>query len=122
MKTNLIVKRLRGLAKVIAIATLGWTAAMAQTKSQANTNPKEKTVETYNYNIIPSANNTWGYDILVNDKLRIHQPNIPGQTGNSGFRSKAEAKNIAVLVIDKIKKGEMPPTITKEELKKLNAN
>jgi hypothetical protein len=71
--------------------------------------------------VIPGSNNTWGYDISVGDKLMIHQLNIPGMPGNEGFKTKKAAQKVADLVISKMKKGEMPPSITKEELKKLKA-
>jgi hypothetical protein len=50
----------------------------------------------------------------------IHQLSIPAMPGNDGFKTKADATKVAQLVIDKIKKGEMPPTVSIEELKKLN--
>ena len=34
------------------------------------------------YKLIPGTNNTWGYDILVDNRIKIHQPSIPGQPGN----------------------------------------
>jgi hypothetical protein len=71
--------------------------------------------------IISGINNTWGYDILVNNKLTIHQPSIPSQPGNEGFKTKESAEKVAKLVIQKMKKGEMPPSIDAKELKKLNA-
>jgi hypothetical protein len=49
----------------------------------------------------------------------IHQPSAPGLPGNEGFKTKADAEKVAKLVIDKIKKGEMPPSVTKEEMEKL---
>lgn len=70
--------------------------------------------------LIPSLNNTWGYEILIDNKLIIHQSSIPALSGNDGFKSKEAAQKVADLVITKIKKGEMPPSITIEELKKLN--
>jgi hypothetical protein len=73
------------------------------------------------YKLIPGINNTWGYDILVDKMLKIHQPSIPGLPGNEGFKTKAGAIRVARLVIDKMKNGEMPPAITTEEMKKLNA-
>ena len=73
----------------------------------------------YTHKIIPAANKTWGYDIYKEKHLLIHQPCIPGLPGNEGFKSKTDAEKVARLVIEKIKKGEMPPTITLEELKKL---
>ena len=39
--------------------------------------------------------------------------------GNEGFKTKADASKVAQLVIGKIKKGEMPPTVTIEEMQKL---
>jgi len=71
--------------------------------------------------IIPGINNTWGYDILVDGRMKIHQPSIPGQPGNEGFNTKEKAEKVARLVIKKMKDGEMLPTITAEELKKLKA-
>lgn len=71
------------------------------------------------YTIIPSKNNTWGYDIYVNGKLRIHQLTIPAMPGNEGFASKKSAGKVAEKVIGKMKKGESLPTITIEELKAL---
>ena len=73
----------------------------------------------YSYMIIPSVNNTWGYDIFRQKSLFIHQPGVPGLPGNEGFKTKADSKKVAKLVIRKIKKGEMPPSVTIEEMKKI---
>ena len=59
--------------------------------------------------------NGWGYDILVNGKLLIHQESIPALAGNKKFQDKQQATQAAELVIHKIKKG-LPPTITKPEI------
>jgi|WetSurMetagenome_2_1015567.scaffolds.fasta_scaffold306131_2 hypothetical protein len=75
---------------------------------------------TITYQVISGINDTWGYDILVDQKLKIHQPSVPGLPGNDGFKTKERAEKVAKLVIDKMKKGEMPPAITVEEMKKLN--
>ncbi len=69
--------------------------------------------------IIAAPNNTFGYDIFSNGKLFLHQTNLPGQPGNEGCKTKADAEKLAAFVIGKIKKGEMPPTVTTEELKTL---
>jgi hypothetical protein len=73
------------------------------------------------YKLIPGINNTWGYDILVDSRMKIHQPSIPGQPGNEGFKTKEGAEKVAKLVIKKMKKGEMPPSIDAKEMKKLKA-
>ena len=72
------------------------------------------------YKIIPAANHTFCYDVLADGKILIHQPSKPGLPGNEGFKTKAAAEKVAKLIISKIKKDEMPPSVTTEELKKLN--
>lgn len=71
------------------------------------------------YKIIPVDNNTYGYNIYKNQKLIVHQPFIPGRAGKKGFSKIEDAQKVASLVIRKIKKGEMPPTIHPLEMKKL---
>jgi hypothetical protein len=73
------------------------------------------------YRIIPAPNKTWCYDILMEGRLFIHQPNAPGLPGNEGFKTKKAAQRVAELVVSKMKRGEMPPSITIEEMKKLKA-
>jgi hypothetical protein len=73
------------------------------------------------YTIITAANNTWCYNILLEGRLFIHQPSAPGMPGNEGFKTKEAAAKVAELVISKMKKGEMPPSVTVEEMKNINA-
>ena len=73
------------------------------------------------YKVIPAVNNTFCYDIYANGKLMIHQPSKPGMQGNEGFKTKEQAQSVAGLVIAKIKKGIMPPSVTTDELQKLKA-
>jgi hypothetical protein len=73
----------------------------------------------YTYTIISAPNKTWGYDILMEKRLFIHQTSAPGLPGNEGFKTKTNAEKVAKLVIEKLKKGEMPPTVTIDEMKKL---
>jgi hypothetical protein len=73
----------------------------------------------FSYKIIDAANKTFGYDIYPDNRLLIHQPSIPAIQGNEGFAKQVDAEKVAKLVIDKLKQGEMPPTISTEELKKL---
>jgi len=69
--------------------------------------------------IIPSENNTFGYDIYLYDAILIHQPSRPGLPGNIGFATEEDAIKVAELVIKKIRNNEMPPTVTVEELEGL---
>lgn len=71
------------------------------------------------YTIIPAANDTWGYEIFAEGKLMISQKSIPALPGNNGFQEQEQAMQVAELVMQKIRKGEMPPTVTVEELNAL---
>ncbi|MBK6482038.1 MAG: DUF4907 domain-containing protein [Chitinophagaceae bacterium] len=71
------------------------------------------------YTIIPAANDTWGYEIFAEGKLLISQKSIPALPGNDGFKEQAQAMQVAELVMQKIRNGEMPPTVTVEELNAL---
>ncbi|MEA2013729.1 MAG: DUF4907 domain-containing protein [Thermodesulfobacteriota bacterium] len=66
--------------------------------------------------IIPSVNKTFGYDIFLDGKLLVHQPNIPALSGNEGFITKERAKKVAAFVVDKIRRNEMPPMVTTDDL------
>ncbi len=69
------------------------------------------------YKLIESVDHSYGYDIYLKGRLLIHQPTIPSLKGTKGFQKKEEARKVALLVIEKIRKGIMPPTITLEEMK-----
>ena len=69
--------------------------------------------------IIDAPNGTFGYDVFSDGKLFLHQTNLPGQPGNDGCKTKADAEKLAAFVMEKIRKGEMPPTVATEDLKTL---
>jgi len=71
------------------------------------------------YKIINAPDHTYCYDVYTDGRLMIHQTSAPGLPGNKGFKTKADAEKVAKLVINKIKKGEMPPTVSVDELKKI---
>jgi hypothetical protein len=61
----------------------------------------------------------WGYDILVDGKIYIHQPNIPAIMGNNGFSSEENAQEAGEFIIQKLKNNIIPPSVTPEELDSL---
>lgn len=69
--------------------------------------------------IIEAPNGTFGYEVLSDNKLFVRQTNVPGRPGNSGCPKREQAEKLSALVIEKIKRGEMPPTVSLEELKNL---
>lgn len=50
----------------------------------------------------------WGYDIVVGEKILIHQSINPHIAGRKGFTSKQEAEADARIVIGNIKLGKTP--------------
>ena len=62
--------------------------------------------------------NGWGYDILVNDSILIHQESVPVIQNQQPFTNKYQAEKTAALVLQKIKNGQHP-TLTKFDLDKI---
>lgn len=56
----------------------------------------------------------WGYDILVNDTIFIHQESVPGISYNKGFPRREQAEEITRLIINKMKRGQRPAVTTFE--------
>ena len=71
------------------------------------------------YKITDAPKHTYCYDVFADGRLVIHQASAPALPGNEGFKTKEDATKVALLVIEKIRKGEMPPTISIDEMKKL---
>ena len=85
-----------------------------------NTAPKPSPVKhQLTYKITNSEQNTFGYDILDYNRPMIHQPSVPAMPGNKGFTKKEDAEKVAKLVIYKINRNIMPPTVTKQEIDSL---
>lgn len=70
--------------------------------------------------LFQNEDNSWGYNVNVNSKRFIHQPNIPAIQGHKGFNSGEEAKQVAQLVVYKVENKIIPPGISLEELDSLN--
>jgi hypothetical protein len=68
------------------------------------------------YKITMASDHSFGYDIYRDGRLLIHQPVIPCVAGTKGFRNKSDAQKTALLVIQKIRHGIMPPTVSKNEM------
>jgi hypothetical protein len=65
--------------------------------------------------------NGWGYDILVNKKLLIHQECIPVMPDKKGFATEESAKAVARMVVRKLKNNQQP-TVTYDELTQMSHN
>jgi hypothetical protein len=73
----------------------------------------------YAFNIIPSVESTFGYEISDQGKILVRQKTIPSLPGNSGFKTKADAEKCARFVISKLNRNIMPPTVTPKEIDSL---
>ncbi len=78
-------------------------------------NPSDKTyVEVKPF----KGSNGWGYDIVNNDKIYIHQEFIPVIRGKKGFNTEQDARRTGSLVLEKIRNNEVP-ALTLKDLKDL---
>ncbi|MGZ3916034.1 MAG: DUF4907 domain-containing protein [Flavisolibacter sp.] len=68
------------------------------------------------YAVFGDTTQGYGYDIMVNGALLIRQRFIPCIKGMKGFSSKRDASMVAALVVEKVKKGIMPPGVTIREM------
>lgn len=57
----------------------------------------------------------WGYDVLKDDAVYIHQEYMPAIEGRKGFATEADAKKIGNLVVERMKARAFP-VITVEDL------
>ncbi len=69
------------------------------------------------YFVTHTSDGKFGYNIFIDGKIYIEQQTIPAVAGNHGFATTQDAEKIALLAIEKLKRGEVPPSITVEELK-----
>ena len=85
-------------------------------KQSSQSRPTATSNEALSFAIIDASQGTFGYDILKDGKVFIHQPHLPGVAGNLGFARKEQAERAANLMIEKLRKNIVPPTISEEEL------
>lgn len=57
----------------------------------------------------------WGYNILVDNKIFIHQEYIPAIMGKKTFANKDDAMKTAAIAVEKLKHGKQP-AITQSDL------
>ena len=69
--------------------------------------------------LVAGENQSYGYQVLVNGHVLIHQPTIPGQPGTEGFHTRKEARRVAALVTYKLQHHQMPPSVSSVELDSL---
>lgn len=86
---------------------------------------KEKTKlgnEKIIYTISMNQDGTYGYEIIINGITIIKQSVIPAIQGLHPFKFQNEAEKVAGLMVKKLKAGDMPPSITIDEIDSLKIN
>jgi hypothetical protein len=76
----------------------------------------------YTFNVLTGKNNTYGYDILKNGALSLHQPAEVFTMQQTPLTSAIQARRAAMFVIFKMKNNIRPATLTKAELAKVTIN
>jgi len=61
----------------------------------------------------------WGYDVMINDSVFIHQEFIPGVPGKQGFKTELQALSVGNLVVKKMNERKGFPTVNPKELDSL---
>ena len=120
MKTNNI--RAHGFM-IIVLMLSGYYAQAQQAQSlNAATVAGKETATGYTYKLLQAPNKMYGYDILMNNKIILHQPAASPKQDNSALvlTKKEQAEKAASFMISKMKSNQ-PATLTKDEIKQLNA-
>ena len=67
------------------------------------------------YCITSAPENTYGYEIIINNKVLIKQQTIPARQGFQRFKRKSDTAEVAALVLAKLKRGQFPPSIDEKD-------
>ena len=107
------------------VSTLLFTSLLYSCSQDRKENKKEQMVtiekKSYRLQTFRNEDSTFGYSIFENEQLFIQQKNIPGLSGNQGFKNEKEAKGCGLLMKDKLEKGIWPPSVHQKELDSLNS-
>jgi hypothetical protein len=91
--------------------------ALASKAKQANIKAAAKSH--FQHFVLKNEDGTFGYAIFINGNMTYHQPNIPAVSGAKGFTKLEHAEAVAKMAIQKIRKGESPPTLSVEEVERI---
>lgn len=103
-------------AFVIVLIILIFQVAFKNAKSE--TKPQELAKIEFSVETFRIGENGWGYNILRNKKLIIKQDIIPAIEKQVTFKSEEDAQKTGLLVVEKIKKNQLP-TISRKDLEDL---
>jgi hypothetical protein len=75
----------------------------------------------WTYRLLPAPDSTCGYEVRQQGQPLIRQVSVPGRPGSRGFAQARTAHASATLVLAKLQRGQLLPSITHAELDSLEA-
>lgn len=93
---------IRNILLLVVVVLLG-ACTLSQSKQKSNIELE-----------LVNQNDSWGYQIYIDDKLYIKQDMVPAVQGNVAFKNKAEANMVGNLVADKLRAHELPKVELRE--------
>ncbi len=98
--------------------TTGQPEAQSSTTHQRDEHSNRESTSTYRYEIMHDQTG-YGYQIFDGQQLIVSQPHIPAIQGLKGFQSQHDAEKVAELMLQKLNKGIVPPTVSIQEMRDL---
>ena len=92
-------------------------AAIISTAIYMTAYKKASNTKTFSAEIFKGVSG-WGYNILADDSVFIHQEYIPVIGGKTGFPKKEQAKKAADIVLQKLQQNSLP-TLTTFDLEQI---
>lgn len=102
--------------KILIITVVLLSAVIIAFSFKTVVSDKDKMLEVESVSLHNPAG--WGYEVLVDHKVFIHQENIPAIAGKKEFVTKEDAMKTAGLVVEKLVHGKKP-AISKNDLDSL---
>ncbi|RAJ10890.1 uncharacterized protein DUF4907 [Chitinophaga skermanii] len=65
-------------------------------------------VQRFTFEVFKNADGTYGFDILENNKVMMHQHKIPNSKDTLGFSTSEEARSVASYYVMKLGKKQQP--------------
>jgi hypothetical protein len=121
MKTNTVI-----LAFMLVACLFTFSNSNAQQSASSSAIEKASSanqlVTAYAFKVFQAPDKMYGYDISMNNKIILHQPAASPKQDNAALvlTKKEQAEKAASFMISKMKNNQ-PATLTKDEIKQLNA-
>lgn len=108
------------LLLLLSINAIGQQKVFYTSGKLLNKIPRSLSEKTnFSYKLIPSGENTFGYDVFANNVLILHQQQMPGKAEGIGFSSKEDASKVAQRVILKLEHPITQPVVSTTEFQLL---